>query len=1273
MNTFRAPPSDSMRNSRRWTMLAACLLTFAAANSQAVDFPNVPLESGAQYPPPNVRFILDDSGSMNQVAMPANLEDRDDYDTSGNGASREIDYSRISDASYVTNTIYYNPAKTYRAWMQADGTRMANASFTSASRSMALLDVPYNLSNDTQTFYVPKTASVTGTNAADYYRYQIIESDAATAAVRGRIVRSEWLTATAAVADTTRTVSPDPLDVSNLGATRNRWVNGDTTETAPDNITAGQVAYITLPLASTLVDDEYISNLVFWTSDGDEEPLLYVREGQKPTTTLYDCVARDNFGDKERCSFAATDLQPGARWYFGLRANDAANNNAFTGVRLRARITITNPGTAADPRTGVAGANCATSGTSAAWRDCQYLLPDDGNPDGNRDEAGEKANYANWYQYHRTRMKVAKAGASEAFSLIGDNLRIGFDSINRNNTGVPFNIQVGTDDGLFRDTNKSSWYSALHSVTGENSTLLHRALQRAGDYFSDTTSANNPWKSSSARDLISCRQNFAILTTDGYWNSTSGYTAVGDADGTEGPTVTGPGGADFTYEVGNPYQDDPALDASHRTDTLADVAMHYWKNDLTTALPNNVSTSSDDPAFWQHMVTFGVSIGLKGTLDPDTDLPGIEAGTTRWTDARPDAPGTTGAYRIDDLWHASVNGRGSFIVAANSDEFAQGLLNAFELVASREGSASNVTANSTSFTDDTKVFQASYRSGAWWGELLAFQATSAGVADDESWKGSEGLTGTREFYTWDPSAGTDGDGATFPTTAQTTALDASTRTTGPVSGADNVAYIKGERSLELPDGDLRSRSWVLGDIVNSSPFYTRDTDTIYVGSNDGMLHAFDADSGDELFAYVPGGIDLTALSGLSNPRYEHAYFVDGPIVVSSLLQTPDHNYLVGALGRGGKGLFALDVTAPDSFDETDVLWELTDDDLGNVLGEPLIATLNDGDETKVIIVGNGLNSDNGNAVLLVVDIATGEILDRLDTGKGGDNGLFAPRGWDNDGNGTVDFVYSADRLGNVWKFDFSGTTPVIGLGGDPLFTTPDIDPPAGTDQPFTTGLALARDPKTSKRWVFVGTGSYLTTADPDDDRVQSLYALIDEDEEITATELHERSITATGTISGRRVRVIADVPALDTDEKGWFMDLDNPTAGERVVTRPQIRGTLLIFTSRIPPVDNTCDAGGSGYLTAIPAFPEGSIGSSYIDSDGDGSITDEDDNLGYVDPDNPGSVVGSVDLGIGMPTLPTIIDELAVVGGSGGDLGSIKINPQGGVARRASWQEILGD
>ena len=81
---------------------------------------------------------------------------------------------------------------------------------------------------------------------------------------------------------------------------------------------------------------------------------------------------------------------------------------------------------------------------------------------------------------------------------------------------------------------------------------------------------------------------------------------------------------------------------------LADVAMRYWKNDLRTDLDNNVPTTSANPAFWQHMVTFGISIGLQGTLNPVTALPGLIAGTVLWPNAVADT-----ATAIDDLFHAA--------------------------------------------------------------------------------------------------------------------------------------------------------------------------------------------------------------------------------------------------------------------------------------------------------------------------------------------------------------------------------------------------------------------------------------------------------------------------------------------------------------------------------------------------------------------------------------------------------------------------------------------
>jgi type IV pilus assembly protein PilY1 len=131
-----------------------------------------------------------------------------------------------------------------------------------------------------------------------------------------------------------------------------------------------------------------------------------------------------------------------------------------------------------------------------------------------------------------------------------------------------------------------------------------------------------------------------------------------------------------------------------------------------------------------------------------------------------------------------------------------------------------------------------------------------------------------------------------------------------------------------------------------------------VGANDGMLHAFDAKTGEEQFAYIPSSV-LPRLKALASPGFDtsHQYFVDGDVSVTSQSQTPGKNVLVAALGRGGKGLFALDVTSPGSFKGQDVLWEQLSDadaDLGYMLGRPMVAKMQNGG--WAVIVGNGYNS-----------------------------------------------------------------------------------------------------------------------------------------------------------------------------------------------------------------------------------------------------------------------------------------------------------------------------
>lgn len=948
------------------------------------------------------------------------------------------------------------------------------------------------------------------------------------------------------------------------------------------------------------------------------------------------------------------------------------------------------PAAATSPQTGQVAVGTVT------WRNCAFATPT------GRSEADEMINFATWYSYARTRSKVAKSGASEAFGTLGENFRVGFDTIwNRdgaNRLAAPtqagavrrpaYPIPVGTDDGLFRGTNRAGWFDRLFAATAPSGskTPLHGALRRAGQYYSED-GATGPWGPQAGNAQLTCRQSYTILTTDGYWNDEADFTEAGvdagNADGTAGSAISSADGQQsYTYQPVRPFSDTYSK-------TLADIAMHYWKTDLragNNGLANNVPTSSANPAFWQHMVTFGISIGLSGTLDPNNDVRLIEAGDKNWPDPWSNGSNTgwdaESARRIDDLLHASVNGHGRFVAASNPTAFTQALQSSLAAIQRRRASGSNVTSNGPTLSTNSFIYQATYTSGEWSGDVAAFSIAGGDIAGDPAWSLSEVADAdTRPFsarpvYTWSGSAG-----ATFPTTAQSTAL---TRTGGnaPATGAQNAAYLKGDRSLEKARGGaFRDRTSPIGDIVNSSPFYVKQTNSIYIGANDGMLHGVNAATGAVLFSYVPAGLDFTSLASLSHPDYQHRFFVDGGIDVSTTVQGNGLNILVGSLGRGGKGVFALNVTAPTAFDGTKVLWDQTgasvDADMGYVLGSPLVRKSNSGN--TVAIVSNGLESSNGTAVLFVYELsATGGILNarKLATNSVTGNGLSEPRAADIDGDGDVDYVYAGDLKGNLWKFDLTannssqwesafktGNTPV------PMFTAKDA---SNNVQPITAAVALAREPVTNRIFVLFGTGRYISSGDLTTTATQTFYGLVDSDTEITGlSQLQQRTIASTGTDSlGRLARSFESYSALPTDKKGWYLNLGTPTAGERVVTSPVIDGRAAWFASIIPRVGSGCDADGTGYLNTIDAFTgtnpqRGGSTYSFFDVNGNGK---GDDRL----PNSSGNngFISSVDTGIGMP------GRVAGVGHNMYDCGSAarcsrnQTPPNGEDPRRLGWREL---
>lgn len=950
-------------------------------------------------------------------------------------------------------------------------------------------------------------------------------------------------------------------------------------------------------------------------------------------------------------------------------------------------------------------------------------------PDGTKTRTRAEAmqNFANWFQYYRSRALLAKGGTGRAFASQGEAIRVGFATLNTSGEVLGLKQFTGQD--------RKDWFSTLYDQDVPNyGTPLRAALERMGKYYENS---DEPWEATpgtSDPSPLSCRAAYTILMTDGYWNGNNQY--IGNVDGQSGDKiVSGDGKKTYQYSPAPPYED-------NSSDTLADMAMHYWNRDLRTDLGNNVPTNPDDEAFWQHMTTFTVGLGVTGSLTKD-DLPALKAGTKSW----PSPDKNTDDYRkIDDLFHAAVNGHGDFYSASDPASYAAALSGTLTQINQRTSSASAIATNSTRLDTDSKVYQARFDSGDWSGQLLAYNLDpDTGAVAGQAWDAADKLPAadSRNIVTYDPVGKL---GETFKysslSAAQQTVMNTAPDGTVDSKGANRVAWIRGDRAQEQQNnGDFRNRSHVLGDIINSDPIYVSNQDfryeylpnpdevdayrtfkedtanrtpVLYVGGNDGMLHAFNAETGVEMFAYVPAAM-FSQLTDLPDPSYKHHYFVDGsPRAIDAYFADTGEfkTVLIGGYNGGQKGVYALDVSSPSTFSSTDVLWEYSEandssGDLGYSYSQPTVIRANDGNWYAVF--GNGYASDNGSAALYILNLQDGTVAKKFVVDSGTGNGLSTVIPIDLDSDRVADYIYAGDLKGNMWRFDLSSSSSSdwnVDPSSQPGFTgngngngngngggngggnTTVTEPvfsatgPDGYTQPITARPEVGTHPD-GGLMVYFGTGKYfeendnVVPADKTSRRVYSFYGVRDlgrsnASSVLTRSNLQGQDIIAevqTGSLIGRAV---SNYDVDYSTKSGWYLDLVSPEAGretERSVSQPLLRDGRIIFTTLIPSSD-ACLAGGTSWVMELDAINGKRLPYSVFDMNGDNEFSEGD----YMTlPDGTKVPVSGQRSEIGIVKTPGIISagrrEYKYLSGSSGAIGVMTERSSDGTGRK-SWRQI---
>jgi type IV pilus assembly protein PilY1 len=878
------------------------------------------------------------------------------------------------------------------------------------------------------------------------------------------------------------------------------------------------------------------------------------------------------------------------------------------------------------------------------------LLADNSGSPGSYLDADYSGHYLNWYfgnyDSHpmtgwtdrkrvatgsvQTRMEIARTSAKSVLDGLplvvsgttNTAVRVGLATYNNGNGG-----RLVSAMGDFNSTKRTSVKSSIDALAPSGNTPLAETLADIGAYMStgyagnitagsisgvsignflrqdsrnsclsgatcSTTSDTNavPGTGTTSRPIqYWCQKSYVFMMTDGRPQGDQAFTGNtyirdydGDCTGTNAANCTG----SYDRKTARTYE-------SEGSDYLDDVAKALYDVDLRPNLPGaNDATTGLPQAKKNNLLTY--VIGFADSTVTSDPL----------------------------VMNAAAQGGGKFLSATDGAQLVTAFKSALTDAFGKDAASAAVAVANAQITVNNIGYASSYNSGTWYGDLEANSLdTSTGLPiGSPIWSARDKLdlqtASGRKIASFNGTAGAAFTSTNFAGT--------------PASlTAGVIDYLRGDRTGE--GTTYRTRQHLLGDIINAEPVvvtYTDGMSVVFQAANDGMLHAFDArvdasvaTRGQELWAYVPRLVHAN-LAQLSDLAYSHKYFIDAtPATAETTGTGAMTRLLVGGLGKGGPGYYALDIStyaaATEAAVASKVKWEFNPTNMGYSFGTPLIVKTSAG--WRVVVASgydNGSNlSGDGKGYVWVLDPSDGSVLKTFTTNVGSasdPSGLaYLSKQANKPADTLVRYVYGGDLKGNVWRIDLDAAvaSPTTAVLATQIAALVDA---AGSYQPVTSAPEVGPvTGSTTKMYVYVGTGRYLAEADVPGStganswatQTQTMYGIID-DTSVTSPALPSPMRNPAGgcpsgggtgtfvcqsaTYNSARNTYTTSTNAVDTNTKrGWYFDL--PVTNGRVIGKPAVTpGGALAFTVNVP-TNVLCDPGGSSWFFVLNAGSGGAI------------------------------------------------------------------------------------